>query len=180
MTKAQKNADNTNSENDDPQPPAAAEQQSAQGEEQSTTTITTTTARRTLPRHVQERNRAVAEREASRLARPDRPSTSKPLGHASKQKSAVSSTPFGFDAFAAQKQSRRTTTTTTTAEEENDSWCGPFSVARQMIASREDARRKREEESEEKNSNENGGEHHPLDAMLVEAELNKKRKANPS
>ena len=45
---------------------------------------------------IRERSRAVAEREASRLARPDQPSTSNILGHASKKVSGVSSTPFGM------------------------------------------------------------------------------------
>jgi len=166
---------NNNGSND---PPSIQQQQSSAQPEQPTT-------RRSLPLLTQQRNRAVAEREASRLARPDRPSASNPLGHASKQRSAVSSTPFGFDTFS-QKQTRTGSGSVdndrekeSTTGNNNDSWCGPFSVARQMIASREDARRKREEESEEKKKNENG-EHHPLDAMLVEAELEKKRKANPS
>jgi hypothetical protein len=38
---------------------------------------------------MRERSRAVAERETSRLARPDRPSASSSLGHASKGKSQV-------------------------------------------------------------------------------------------
>jgi len=45
---------------------------------------------------IRERSRAVAEREASRLARPDQPAASNTLGHASKKVSGVSSTPFGM------------------------------------------------------------------------------------
>ena len=45
---------------------------------------------------IRERSRAVAEREASRLARPDQPAASNILGHASKKVSGVSSTPFGM------------------------------------------------------------------------------------
>ena len=45
---------------------------------------------------IRERSRAVAEREASRLARPDQPAAVNILGHASKKVSGVSSTPFGM------------------------------------------------------------------------------------
>ena len=45
---------------------------------------------------IRERSRAVAEREASRLARPDQPAESSSLGHASRKISGVSSTPFGM------------------------------------------------------------------------------------
>jgi len=45
---------------------------------------------------VRERSRAVAEREASRLARPDQPAESSSLGHASRKISGVSTTPFGM------------------------------------------------------------------------------------
>ena len=45
---------------------------------------------------IRERSRAVAEREASRLARPDQPAASNSLGHASRKISGVSSTPFGM------------------------------------------------------------------------------------
>mmetsp|Transcript_4288 Transcript_4288/g.8929 ORF Transcript_4288/g.8929 Transcript_4288/m.8929 type:complete len:148 (-) Transcript_4288:1798-2241(-) len=75
-------------------------------------------------RFMRQRNRAVAEREASRLARPDAPLGSMMLGHASKAKSAVMSTPFG------QLMGRKAST----KREDNISqeWCGPFSVARQV------------------------------------------------
>ena len=49
-----------------------------------------------LPSRVLRRNRAVAEREASRLARPDRPVGASSLGHASRKKSAVASVPMGL------------------------------------------------------------------------------------
>lgn len=55
-------------------------------------------------------------------------------------------------------------------------WCGPFSVARQMIAKREEARREREAELEEEQS---GGQH-PLDQVMAELEAEKKRKAHPA
>lgn len=112
------------------------------------------------------RNRAVAEREASRLARPEAPSKSRALGHASRKKSSVSSTPFGI--LPLKKM--------VAAEVENDvddQWCGPFSVARQMIAAREDARAKREAEQMDQ-------EQHPLDEIVEEVKQEKKRKANPS
>eukprot|EP00957_Ditylum_brightwellii_P120510 9194475-Ditylum_brightwellii.AAC.1 len=85
------------------------QQQQQGGEQESTRNI------------IQRRNRAVAEREASRLARPDQPVQDTALGHASKGKSAVTSTPFGF--FGKQKND-----SSSAVQEE---WCGPFSVARQ-------------------------------------------------
>jgi hypothetical protein len=63
----------------------------------------------------------------------------------------------------------------------DEEWCGPFSVARQMIAAREDAKKKREEEQKEREEEENGGgERHPLDEIMTEVDMEKKRKANPS
>ena len=124
-----------------------------------------------LPRSMRLRNRAVAEREASRLARPDGPSKFGVLQHASRSRSAVSSTPFGGG---------RPIKNTVTGENDSemvDEWCGPFSVARQMIAAREDARKKRE--AEQKNREE-GTERHPFDILIEEVEVEKKRKANPS
>jgi hypothetical protein len=73
-----------------------------------------------LPEAVRQRNRAVAEREASRLARPE-PRRVGRLVPASRKKSAVTSTPSGYHASIRADD---------TQEEE---WCGPFSVARQMI-----------------------------------------------
>lgn len=120
-------------------------------------------ARPAVAAHVRERQRAVAEREASRLARPEaRPK--KALGHADRRKSAVSSTPSGVFHVTAAASSG-----------EPQEWCGPFSVARQMIAKREQLKRQQEEEEQE------GGEmHHPLDAAMEELETEKKRKAHPS
>jgi hypothetical protein len=118
-----------------------------------------------VPAQVRDRQRAVAEREASRLARPE-PRPSVPLAHADRKKSAVSSTPFGFLA--------KNTSLQTSSAAETQEWCGPFSVARQMIAKREEARRLREQEEDD------GTMHHPLDAAMEELEMEKKRKAHPS
>lgn len=114
--------------------------------------------------HVRDRQRAVAEREAARLARPEKRSRSA-LAHANRKLSAVSSTPFGFLAVSSKNST----------EQEPEEWCGPFSVARQMIAQREEAKRKREEELE-------GGqeEHHPLDAIMDEVHMQQQRKIHPS
>ena len=78
-----------------------------------------------LPQAVRMRLRAVAEREASRLARPDRPNSDFRLAHASKSKSAVSSTPFGYPQQSMLKKEKDST---------SEEWCGPFSVARQVCA----------------------------------------------
>eukprot|EP00985_Skeletonema_marinoi_P019014 scaffold10763_cov108-Skeletonema_marinoi.AAC.2 len=121
---------------------------------------------------MRERSRAVAEREASRLARPDVSLASRKLGHASKTKSAVSSTPFG----QLMKSSKGSGGTTNNNEAQE--WCGPFSVARQMIAAREDARKLRLQQTEE-GENDNK-EHHPLDHVMEEAKLQQQRKENPS
>ncbi len=118
-------------------------------------------AERELPQGMRQRNRAVAEREASRLARPEARKVGT-LGHASRHKSAVTSTPSGYN-YATQK------------EQNNEEWCGPFSVARQMIAKREEARRKRQAEQDEEHK-----EHHPLDEAMVHLDMEKKRKAQPS
>lgn len=132
---------------------------------------------RVLPEHVRERQRAVAEREASRLARPDRQQRQN-LQHANRKISAVTSTPSGIATF------KRTVTSAAgdgddgNADDQTSEWCGPFSVARQMIAAREAARRQREldREGEEKKN----AEKHPLDAIVRMAEIEKKRKTNPS
>lgn len=130
-----------------------------------------------LPRSMRLRNRAVAEREASRLARPDRLSASTKLGHASKSKSAVQSTPFGFGMFNKNNQKSKggDGEGKNDANNETEEWCGPFSVARQMIAKREEAKRKREAEQQKGHD-----EHHPLDEIVAEVVLDKKRQANPS
>ena len=138
-------------DNDSAEPPAAA-------------------AARQLPEHIRNRQRAVAEREAARLARPEaRPKAR--LGHADRKKSAVTSTPFGFLAG---------NNSTTSATVEDTTWCGPFTVARQMIAAREEAKRKRLEAEEAEQNNNNTGEHHPLDAVMAELEEEQRRKAHPS
>jgi len=120
-------------------------------------------------RAMRERSRAVAEREASRLARPDQPASSRTLGHA--KKGARQSTPFG------QMFGGRSPTKSDPAIEEE--WCGPFSVARQMIAAREEARRLREEQQAEAEPN-NNKESHPLDAATELALDKKRRLENPS
>jgi hypothetical protein len=113
--------------------------------------------------HIRERQRAVAEREAARLARPEQ-RRNKTLAHADKRKSAVTSTPFGV----LPKNSRDID------PNQDEEWCGPFSVARQMIAQREEAKRKREEEEAESE------EHHPLDALMDQVAAEQQRKAHPS
>ena len=97
------------------------------------------------------------------------------LGHASKKLSAVSSTPFGYETFRKQGN----TSSSPNDEDGTQQWCGPFSVARQMIAAREEARRKREEELGEDGGTSNTAPH-PLDSLVLQAEFERKRKANPS
>jgi hypothetical protein len=116
---------------------------------------------RSVAADVRERQRAVAEREASRLARPEQRRKQK-LAHADRTKSAVSSTPFGVHKSSL-------------PDSEQQGWCGPFSVARRMIEEREERRRTKEkEELEEQEA------HHPLDAAMDEVNLEMKRKAHPS
>ena len=105
---------------------------------------------------MRERSRAVAEREASRLARP-----------------TPSSTPFG------QMMSRNSSSVGKASPAQVEEWCGPFSVARQMIAAREEARRLREEQQAEADHN-NSKESNPLDAPYQEALEKKRRLENPS
>lgn len=116
--------------------------------------------RRSVAAHVRDRQRAVAEREASRLARPDERRTTS-LQHADRKKSAVSSTPFGVHKI------------TRDVETPVDEWCGPWSVARQMIAKREEVKRKLTEERESVTS-------HPLDALMDEYNDRMERKFHPS
>jgi hypothetical protein len=59
--------------------------------------------------------------------------------------------------------------------EQQEEWCGPFSVARQMIAAREEARQLREEKLAESNN-----ESHPLDDWTQIALEKKRRLENPS
>lgn len=110
-------------------------------------------ARPSVASHVRERHRAIAEREASRLARPAAPSNASI--HVSRQKSAVSSTPSGY---------HRTSSTTETA------YCGPFKIARQHVEEQEQAKREQEQET---NMN------HPLDEAMEELEETRKRKFHP-
>jgi hypothetical protein len=116
---------------------------------------------RSVAAHVRDRQRAVAEREAARLARPEQRRTMT-LKHADRKKSAVSSTPFGLH-----KSSKAD-------DDAPQEWCGPWSVARQMIAEREELKRKREQEELEQD------ESHPLDALMNEVDMEQKRKAHPS
>jgi hypothetical protein len=128
------------------------------------------------PRAMRERSRAVAEREASRLARPDQPSASSALGHASRSRSSVMSTPFGqmMGGGRSPLPGRKIDPV-----HQREEWCGPFSVARQMIAAREEARRLREEQLAE-NDPDNGKESHPLDEITEVALEKKRRLENPS
>lgn len=73
------------------------------------------------------RNRAVAQREASRLARPERRKIGK-LRHATRSKSAVSSTPSGYH----HHEHNNDDDDDDDKQEEPQEWCGPFSVARQV------------------------------------------------
>ncbi|KAL7475980.1 hypothetical protein ACHAW6_001869 [Cyclotella cf. meneghiniana] len=122
---------------------------------------------------MRDRSRAVAEREASRLARPDQATSARTLGHASKSKSAVMSTPLGNMIFG-----RNSSPGVRSSADEHE-WCGPFSVARQMIAAREAAKRLREEQQAQA-ENPGGKEQHPLDEAMEMVELERQRKENPS
>ncbi len=124
---------------------------------------------------MRERSRAVADREASRLARPDQQSAST-FGHANKTKSAVTSTPFGQ--MLSRKGHNNAAGTSSVPNNEAQEWCGPFSVARQMIAAREDARRLRLQQTEDAEGE--NKEHHPLDHVMEEAKLEQQRRENPS
>ena len=133
---------------------------------------------RQLPAHIRERQRAVAEREAARLARPEKRAGAT-LGHADRKKSAVTSTPFGI--FASTTSSSSSRRGDDYVENQETTWCGPFTIARQMIAKREEAKRQREAELErEENKDDNGNMHHPLDAIMEQVEEEKRQKAHPS
>ena len=119
-------------------------------------------AGRSVASHVRDRQRAVAEREAARLARPEQRKRVK-LAHADRKKSAVSSTPFGLHRGSS----------TVNDEPEAQEWCGPFSVARQVLRQREEAKRKAEEE-------ENNAVMHPLDDLINQVGREQKKKAHPS
>lgn len=138
---------------------------------------------RSVAAHVRDRQRAVAEREAARLARPEIQAT-RSLAHADPSKSAVASTPAGVWMMGQQKSSTSSSSsgggsgkpTNDTEQPPVEEWCGPFSVARQLIAKREEAKRLREQED-----GEDGDEmHHPLDSAMLELEMEQKRKAHPS
>ena len=111
---------------------------------------------------VRERQRAIAEREAARLARPEvRPRPR--LAHASRHKAAVTSTPSGMVA----PPHNSTTTSPSSA------WCGPFAVARQMMQEREQQQQQHAEQQEHQDE-------HPLDQVMQELEQARKRKQHPS
>lgn len=122
-------------------------------------------ATRSVAAHVRDRQRAVAEREASRLARPEQRVEST-LGHADRKKSAVNSTPFGVLVKQGKDGGRAAV---------DSEYCGPFNIARQFIAEREEARRQEQEEMDEEQRMS-----HPLDEAMEEIDMEKKRKAHPS
>ena len=138
-----------------------------------------------LPSDMRQRMRSVAEREASRLARPD-VSLQNTLGHASRDKSAVSSCPTGIGSFVRRSAGTGTGTgngsssssSNSQGRQQQQEWCGPFSVARQMIAAREEVRKRRELELQQQE--EEKKENHPLDAIVRDIDLEQKRRANPS
>jgi DNA repair protein RAD7 len=59
----------------------------------------------------------------------------------------------------------------------SSSWCGPFAVAREMIAQREEARRLREKELEEEEASQTN---HPLDALVKQVEAEQLKRAHPA
>ena len=113
---------------------------------------------RRVAAHVRELQRAVAEREASRLARPEDTSGESLLAHADPSRSVVTSLASGVVFPKNHPLSKE--------------WCGPFTIARRKIARREEARMRREREAK--------GRSHPLDGAVKEIELEKKRKEHPS
>lgn len=116
---------------------------------------------RRVAEHIRDLQRAVAEREAARLARPE-PAAAGLLAHADPSKSAVASTPSGV-----------MTTTFISPITFSQDWGGPFKVARRMIARREEARIRRLRAQK-------GASAHPLDGAVKAYELEKKRKDHPS
>ena len=129
-------------------------------------------AHNVLPNVVRDRQRAVAEREASRLARPDESKSMFQLSHADRKKSAVTSTPSGIATLTSTIKLESNYNDT-----DNDEWCGPWSVARQMIAKREDAKRRREELENDAIAD---YENHPLDEAMEEFAFEQKLKQHPS
>ena len=107
--------------------------------------------------------RQIAEGQAARLARPEQRRVVK-LSHADIKKSAVTSTPFGVHKSSLARYE----------DDDDEVWCGPWSVARQMIAKREEAKRKREEEHNQ------NSESHPLDGLMEEFDREQQRKTRPS
>eukprot|EP00536_Pseudo-nitzschia_multiseries_P007626 jgi/Psemu1/287249/fgenesh1_pg.181_\ len=90
--------------------------------------------------------------------------------------SAVSSTPFGV-LTSNHSHRRKSSGDDDDDDSEAEGWCGPFSVARQMIARREEAKRKREEELA---GDQELQIHHPLDGLMNEVSLQQQRKIHPS
>ncbi|GKY92375.1 hypothetical protein MPSEU_000208400 [Mayamaea pseudoterrestris] len=117
---------------------------------------------RSVAEHVRERQRFVAEREANRLARPEEQPQAN-LDHANRKLSGVSTTPRGMLIKKGAGSNHL-----------SQEWCGPFSVARQMIAKREEARLEREAELDEAQGN------HPLDQVMLDLANEQKRKAHPA
>jgi hypothetical protein len=129
--------------------------------------------RRSVAAHVRNRQRAVAEREAARLARPEARVLST-LAHADRKKSAVTSTPFGVlrgtsrnNASAMQQQQQRASL------DDEEEWCGPFAVARQLIAERDRANKAAAAAAAAEAD-------HPLDNVMLQLEHERKRKQHPS
>ena len=115
-----------------------------------------------------EQMREIAESQAARLARPEKRRVVK-LAHADAKKSAVSSTPFGVHRSSLARYEEENN------GEDGDGWCGPFSVARQIIAKREETKRKREEEERQERES-----HHPLDQLMEEFDKEQQKKVRPS
>ena len=130
--------------------------------------------RRSVAANVRQRQRAVAEREASRLARPEQ-RRGIALKHADRKKSAVTSTPFGVHKSTSTSTSSSSSALLVVGEQPQE-WCGPFSVARQLIAEREESKRRKEEEEEQTAMMS----HHPLDAIMDQVNMEQKKKAHPS
>jgi hypothetical protein len=155
------------------QPPSVSDDNPGQPQEQQ---------QRILPENLRRRMRSVAEREASRLARPAQ-LPQKSLSHASRLKSAVTSTPTGIQYFSstAIKSATSSALDSNSGRTHGEEWCGPFSVARMMIAAREEARLKREREIQmQEEDEENKKEQHPLDLIVRETTLEQKIRHNPS
>lgn len=124
---------------------------------------------RSLRTRASRTNRAVAESVGARFARPEQPSSN--TRSSSAGTTTVSSTPFGNVSSVVLEQH----------DNNDEEWCGPFSVARQMINQREEAKRKLEERrAAEAGIASSGAYHHPLDQIVGEVEDELKQKGNPS